>query len=82
MRRLNSLLTASKPSPIAISGIMKVSAAMNEIGACCGDTVKMRRNRYWSDCVTSRSVCRVKPTGSAPNTITNRVSTSMRVLLR
>jgi hypothetical protein len=45
VRRLNSLLTASKPKPIAISGIMKFSATTKDSGMRSGSTVKMRRNR-------------------------------------
>ena len=61
---------------------MKLSATTKDSGMRSGSAVKMRRNRNWSDAVTVRISCRVKPTGSAPNTITNRVSTIMRVLER
>ena len=42
---IHSLFTESKPSPIAISGMMKFSAATKEMPTCSGSRVKMRRNR-------------------------------------
>ena len=83
MRRLNSLLTESKPRPIAISGIMKLSAAMKENGTRLEAEVKMRRNRNGSDCRDVAQLCRVTaPPVSAPKAITNSISTIMRALLR
>ena len=82
MRRLNSLFTESKPSPIAISGMMKFSAAAKEMPTCSGSKVKMRRNRKEFGSTTVRRVCSEEATGKAPKAITNSVSTIMRTLLR
>ena len=67
---------------MAISGMMKFSAAMKEIPTCSGSRVKMRRNRKELGSTTVRNVCSDEATGNAPKASTNKVSTIMRTLLR
>src|SRR5205807_8873399 len=71
-----------KPSPIAISGMMKLRAAVKEIPTCSGSSVKMRRKRYELGSTTWRRVCSDVATGKAPKAMTNSISTIMRALLR